>query len=506
MTLDSVTAVSMTAREALLALETDAEYFLEFFLAEELTWPVPAFHVTAWHELTDVKLLRKALAMPRSHSKTTLAKLAVVWHFLFTPVRFSLYMSNTARFAKNACIDVLNYFDCANFRALFGSITIEKESETDGLWIFKLVMPDGRRKRCILRATGAGQQMRGLNIDNKRPEFAVVDDLEDYENTATPELRNKLSTWFHGTFMKALNPQWNKVIFIGNMISATSILASLTKEESWNPTVFGALVKTDDDNLQPLWPDLWSVEALIDDFRFYKRQGLMHVWMAEMMNLPGQTEYGFSGESINYQPTPVQDELEAAFVTIDPAFGLVSGKHDKSAIVAHGIDRHGLTHILAVESGHFTEPEIYSVAKRMAQEWGANVWGIESIAAQRVLLTLFESYLFRDGLQHKIELVPVINGANTSKVGRIRAWVASMKGHPPDIPPTYAIAETDMALTTRILEFDVTKKDQQDDELDACSMGLTMLSQYLETIRAAANSHMPKHEIKPRFGLEVSGV
>src|SRR3546814_5767176 len=76
-----------------------------------------------------------------------------------------------------------------------------KESETDSLWIFELTTPEGRVKKCILRAVGAGQQMRGINIDNQRPDMAV-DDVEDNENTESELLQKKLDRWIFGPFLK----------------------------------------------------------------------------------------------------------------------------------------------------------------------------------------------------------------------------------------------------------------------------------------------------------------
>src|SRR3546814_15220900 len=75
---------------------------------------------------------------------------------------------------------------------------------TDSLWIFELTTPEGRVKKCILRAVGAGQQMRGINIDNQRPDMAVVDDVEDNENTESELLQKKLDRWISGPFLKAL--------------------------------------------------------------------------------------------------------------------------------------------------------------------------------------------------------------------------------------------------------------------------------------------------------------
>ena len=76
------------------ALQHNPEFFIQFYLGEELTTPVPAFHIDIFSEMSDQSVTRLAEAVPRDFVKTTLAKLAVLYHFLFTPVRFAVYLSN----------------------------------------------------------------------------------------------------------------------------------------------------------------------------------------------------------------------------------------------------------------------------------------------------------------------------------------------------------------------------------------------------------------------------
>jgi hypothetical protein len=82
-------AVDVELQEVRLLLRTDAEFFIEFFLADQLDMPVPEFHKEIWSLLTDLEKERVLLAIPRDHAKTTLAKLIVVWYWLFTPHRFA---------------------------------------------------------------------------------------------------------------------------------------------------------------------------------------------------------------------------------------------------------------------------------------------------------------------------------------------------------------------------------------------------------------------------------
>jgi hypothetical protein len=107
------------------------------------------------------------------------------------------------------------------------------------------------------------------------------------------------------------------------MLSKTCLLARLSRNPKWNPVVFGALVKdSESQQLVPLWPDKWTVDALKEDFNEYRDNGLVETWMCEMMNMPGHGENGFTADQINYAPQGAPDEYLATWITIDPAFGL----------------------------------------------------------------------------------------------------------------------------------------------------------------------------------------
>ena len=74
--------VQVSTAEAKRRLKEDGNFFIEFFIPEQLEFPVPQLHKDIWVRLTDPTKDRVLLAIPRDHAKTTLAKLSVVWHFL----------------------------------------------------------------------------------------------------------------------------------------------------------------------------------------------------------------------------------------------------------------------------------------------------------------------------------------------------------------------------------------------------------------------------------------
>lgn len=480
-------------------LRTDGEFFIEFFLADELTSPVPFFHSgEIWPLLTNTAMQRVLLAIPRDHAKTTLSKLAVVWYFLFTNHRFCVYLSNTNTIAKNACKDIMGYFNSPNFIATYGKIKMVKESETDSLWRFDIPMPDGRIKHCILRAVGAGQQMRGINIDNQRPDIAVVDDVEDNENTDSENLQKKLDKWIFGPFLKALARQ-KKIIWLGNMLQKTSLLARLSVRPNWNPVVFGALVKDAATGLLvPLWPERWPIDELVEDFQEYQELGLVETWMCEMMNMPGHGVDGFTQEQLYYLPAPAPDEIAATWLVLDPAFG-ENAHNDDSSITVHCLPKDGIPMVIGHSTGKFKEDALFDEMFRLGQTHNAWVWGIEAVAAQRVLIPFFKLLLAAKLMNHVVEMIPLMAGKGDPKVSRIKSWVGLMA------KKEYAVYEGAVEITTQLLNYNMKKNSNRDDLIDSCAYGPQILSQY-EGLLMAQYQGMSMESVGAQFGMEVAGV
>lgn len=480
-------------------LEHDAEFFIEFFMAEELEFEVPWIHKEIFSRMTNRDLQKMLLAIPRGHAKTTLAKLAVMWYFLFSPYRFCVYLSNTSPIAKNACRDIVGFLANENFQAVFGKARMLKESETDGLWIFELPRGNGKVKKCILRSAGANQQMRGINVDHQRPDITVADDLEDLANTKSETLQKNLDEWVFGTYIKALARNY-KLIWIGNMLSVTSILYRLSQLPEFNPIVFGCLITNPETGkLEPLWPDFWPMDKIRADFKLYQTLGLIETWMCEMMNLPGQGANGFTSSQITYRPIPDLEDLEGTFITIDPAFGLDAVVHDKSAVVVHGMEIGYGPRVLGYYSGRLREHELFRETLKLARQWKAWVWGMESAAQQRALITLFKVYAI-EAMEEGIEIVELNHGGR-AKAARISAWVSAMEKN------LYAIPADDLDITTQLLKYDKSIKDQEDDLIDGCAYGLDMLENNLGLIYASfARDRNGESEAKAVYGTGVCGV
>lgn len=481
-------SVQVSTRQLQERLKLDKEFFIQFLMYEYLTVPVPQMHIDVFNKMVDVKIKKYVCAIPRGHAKTTLAKLAVVWLFLFSPYEFIVYVSNTSDIAIDACVDIIGFFENPNFIAAFGEVEFIIRRDGEGYYVFKLL-----GKVCILRARGANQQMRGINVRHRRPQVAVVDDLEDVENIATTTLFDKLNHWYHRTFLKALDQFDSKVVHIGNMISEKCILKNNIESPYWHSTLFGALLSSG----EPLWPDLWPLERLSEDFKEYASNGLSHLWFAEMMNQPMMGGNGLIRmEEIQYSPAINPGEAEYGFITCDPAISENTWAH-KSSVIAHAwVGDHWQLVEYELEFG--IDPlELLSFIITLALKWGFNYVGIESVAYQASLQSLFRYVCLRDGIEH-MYVVPLMTG-NRSKTQRLASWAAYIK------KGFYKLTEGEFVATTQLLQYNPLKKENDDDLIDGAAYSIQMIDLYLiEIVDAVTNAPHVQNQGVYRSMYEIS--
>lgn len=461
--------VAVTKEDAVKKLFHDPSFLLHFFIPEQLVYNIPNFHIELVNLFKNTDKLGTALAVPRGFAKTTIAKIMVVWYFLFTRYSFIVYVSNTTPMAKEAVNDIQGYLSCANFIAMFGEIEILRKDAQLGFLQFRIL---GLDKVCTIRAIGAGQQLRGLNIGNFRPQLAVVDDLEDYDNTSSEVLTTKLKQWFFGTFIKALDKRTRKVIQIGNMLSNDSILAMNCASKEWFSRIYGCLLADG----TSLWEDLWPREELLRDYQTYQENKMAHIWMAEMMNTPIPTGNGLiTIEEIPYSPKMIPGQAEFGFITIDPAISTNTWA-DNTSIVVHAFDGNQW-HIPDYFLGKLDTHQMFDVMLHFCQKWKFLIVGIEGGGFQGTLQHIFPVLLLQRGINN-INIVE-LKHRQQAKTERIFGWASMLKAK------QYVLPRGDFAIQNQLVRYDPLKKKNDDDLIDACAYGPQMIREHLPAIMAS---------------------
>jgi len=491
--------VALSVDTIVTALEHDSEFFIEYFMGEELTEAVPKFHVDVFDDFRDKAVRRMAEAVPRDHAKTTLAKLACPFHWLFVDeVEFIVYLSNTSTLAIEACRDVMRFMESDNFIAAFGGINYEVQRVGEGFYIFTIARTG---KRCILRAQGMGKQVRGLNIGHQRPQLAIVDDLEDEETAGDETQFLKCKRWLYAAFIKALDKKWNKIIHIGNIHGVRSILDLHCKSPFWYSRRFGCLLSDG----TPLWPEMWPIEKLQADYQEYCSMGLADVWFAEMMNLPlAGGRALIKAQDIHYLPAMVPGEQEYAFLSVDLASSRREWAH-KTVVAVHAWNAE-FNKWQIVEIDHWVgiDPvQLFHSLVAYSEEWNAWVCGIENYAFQDALRPIFDHLAAIYYPDYPLQFVGINHGRQNKNI-HISGWAAMLKDRPTQ-PASYGLTEGDWIITKQLLTYDMQAKDNDDDVIDACAYGPTMTARHMALIMSTIREGKPAQE-KARGALQVCGV
>lgn len=85
-------------------------------------------------------------------------------------------------------------------------------------------------KKCYVVSLSAGQDPRGMNIDNMRPTLLIIDDLESkvgrYPIDSNAN-RQKLRSWFYADLLPTLHPTRGRAVILGTILHEDSILNNI---------------------------------------------------------------------------------------------------------------------------------------------------------------------------------------------------------------------------------------------------------------------------------------
>ena len=128
---------------------------------------------------------------------------------------------------------------------------------------------------------GKGESPRGLREEEKRPNFLVIDDLDDDIEVRNPDRVEKSLDWLRGALIGAMALLQSRILMVGNRIAKNSILANIVgdvnEDDIKNPDIVHIKVfalenpktHTEDqsENGVPAWKERYSRAILEKRFK-----------------------------------------------------------------------------------------------------------------------------------------------------------------------------------------------------------------------------------------------
>lgn len=437
--------------------KNDFNFFAALCLPEVMQFEFPAEYVALSELVEQVALAsdRKdynfAIGLPRGHAKTTWAKIFTAWCFCFTSRSYALISSSNEGKAQSFIGDVARILKSPNLTALFGSYEEGAEKDSAGLKVFTY-----RGRTRILHAVGAKGDPRGYNIDFKRPDIQICDDIQSRENAKSDAESASLLEWYLSTFYLTKAPTGVLHLYIGNTFPYKGcILSKLRKDPNYTSFVVGALLA----NGEALWPELNSVEKLKDDLRRLIAAGKAEIFFSELMNDDKSTvAIGFDYSKMAQWEPLDSEPPQAGFIVID-----VAGDRKDSDDTAIGAcliyDSFTLPHFREVIADKLSPLETIKSAIKMALKYNIQAIFIESVAYQSSLL-FWANFVCKQAGIEGFKFYP-IHPRRAPKNVRIMDSIRALQNGE-------LILHEDVTYhaQNQIADFDATKTDNKDDILD----------------------------------------
>ena len=161
-------------------------------------------------------------------------------------------------------------------------------------------------------ARGRGQSPRGLRYRSHRPDYIVIDDLDDDELCESPARVTRLTNWVKEALFGALDGGRGRFIMVGNLIAKNSVLANIAATDG----VHVSQVNIWDKDGNVSWGAKWTPDEVkaIERFQGYRS------FQKEYMNNPITEGAVFRQDWIKWGKLPDLKKFEEFILYIDPSF------------------------------------------------------------------------------------------------------------------------------------------------------------------------------------------
>ena len=168
------------------------------------------------------------------------------------------------------------------------------------------------RSEVAFFARGRGQSPRGLRYRSHRPDYVVIDDLDDDELVESPARVSKLFDWVRSALFGTLDGGRGRFFMVGNLIAKNSVLAKWCEIK----TVHVTRVNIYDRAGRISWAAKWAH----DEVKQLEAVAGYRAFQKEYMNNPIIEGAVFKNEWIRWGRRPAWSKFSEIVLYIDPSF------------------------------------------------------------------------------------------------------------------------------------------------------------------------------------------
>jgi len=294
----------------------DYEYFCSRYLSHYCICKNAKFHNDAARYLETHSECRAVFKWPRGHAKSVHLDIGIPLWLKFKGDLHVMVLVGKSEDAADTLLGDLQAELQFNNRLIsdFG------EQYNSGMWQEgEFVTQDG----CAFFSRGRGQSPRGLRFREMRPDYIVIDDLDDDELCRNEARVRELENWVKEALFGCFGGKDGRFIMVGNLISKNSVLQKIID----SPTVHTSTVFAIGKDGLPAWPECYTLQKLRDREKFmgYRR------FQKEYMHNPITEGAVFQQRWIQWKKMLPLQRYESIVLYIDPSFKASSQNDYKAA-------------------------------------------------------------------------------------------------------------------------------------------------------------------------------
>lgn len=274
---EQITAVSVSPQDAVELGAVDGDFFAHYFFPDTVRQKSSSIHQKMWALGDDNAYRYLAFILFRDSAKTTTIRLKLAR-------RISYAMSRTVFYLGKSDAHSLRSIEWIKRRVMTNKLWVQTFGLRKGSkWSEHEIEIINDRYGVTTRVVGAGIEgaVRGLNVDDFRPDFIVLDDVVSEGNSSSPAVVAATNELIFGAVKDTLAPRseapWAKMMLLNTPQTISDATQIVKLDPLWTVYEQGVF----DEKGESIWPERWSTKELLEEKDSAIRRGMLHVWLRE---------------------------------------------------------------------------------------------------------------------------------------------------------------------------------------------------------------------------------
>lgn len=373
---------------------TDMEFYGRQWFPRAFRMPPAKIHLEMWRKMEDPRNRYIAFKVPRDFAKTTIARVYASKRIAYGESKVMLIVGHTQPHAIRSVRWLKAKVDNETPWSKF--FRLRKGQKWTDEWIELVHEVTGESIHVM--AYGIYGGVRGVNVEDYRPDFILGDDLDDDDSPATDEQQIKLADRVMGAVRNSLAPPTDcptaKFVIAQTATARGDLIQSLEKDSAWVTVSYSCF----DENGKSNWEERYPTEFLLKEKQSYIDRDQLDVWLKEkegkvvsketsVFQLNWLKEYDLA-----IPPVPMVNYLWIDPVPPPSPKQLKKGLRTKDYECLAIVGRSGLNYYLReyrAKRGH--DPD-WTLAQfwELVYKYNPRMVGVETVAYQRTLQWLLQ--------------------------------------------------------------------------------------------------------------------